>query len=65
MVKRYLIAGILALSIPVLGAAEPRVVVQENERDFGRVTAGEALTHSFVLKNAGTSDLLIRRVLTS
>lgn len=43
-------------------AAEPKMVVASFTHDFGEVKAGTPLTHSFVLKNQGKADLLIKNV---
>ena len=38
---------------------QPRILVSEEEWDFGKVTQGEKLTHIFIVKNGGEGDLII------
>ena len=41
---------------------QPRILVSEEEWDFGKVTRGEKPTHIFIVKNEGEGDLIITRV---
>jgi hypothetical protein len=41
---------------------QPRILVSEEEWDFGKVTQGEKPTHTFIVKNGGEGDLIIERV---
>ncbi len=45
--------------------AGPKIEVEEPVHDFGTVTAGEKVTHTFTVENAGTAPLLIKRVRSS
>lgn len=65
MLIRYLMVLVFVLAAPLLGNAEPHAVADEHERDFGLVTAGEPLVHPFVLKNLGTTDLHVFKILSS
>jgi len=38
---------------------QPRILVSEEEWDFGKVTQGEKPTHIFIVKNGGEGDLII------
>src|SRR4030042_6235488 len=38
---------------------QPRILVSEEEWDFGKVTQGEKPTHIFIVKNGGERDLII------
>jgi len=38
---------------------QPRILVSEEEWDFGKVTRGEKPTHVFIVKNGGAEDLII------
>ena len=38
---------------------QPRILVSEEEWDFGKVTRGEKPTHVFIVKNGGEGDLII------
>ncbi|GAG93257.1 unnamed protein product [marine sediment metagenome] len=38
---------------------QPRILVSEDEWDFGKVTQGEKPTHIFIVKNGGEGDLII------
>ena len=41
---------------------QPRILVSEEEWDFGKVTQGEKPTHIFIVKNGGEGDLIIEGV---
>ena len=69
--RRPLLALALALAIwqPAVAqgkrteqVAEPKIVIASFTHDFGEVKAGTPLTHTFVLKNQGKADLLIKNV---
>jgi hypothetical protein len=45
--------------------AGPRIVFDQPVFDFGKVPEGEALKHVFVARNAGTSTLVLDKVVTS
>jgi hypothetical protein len=38
---------------------QPRILVSEEEWDFGKVTQGEKPAHIFIVKNEGEGDLII------
>jgi len=38
---------------------QPRILVSEEEWNFGKVTRGEKPTHIFIVKNGGEGDLII------
>ena len=41
---------------------QPRILVSEQEWDFGKVVQGEKPTHTFIIKNGGEGDLVIERI---
>ena len=41
---------------------KPRILVSEEEWDFGKVIQGEKPTHVFIVKNGGEGDLIIEGV---
>ena len=41
---------------------QPRILVSEEEWDFGKVTRGEKPTHIFIVKNVGEGELIIRGI---
>jgi len=41
---------------------QPRILVSEEEWDFGKVIQGEKPTHIFIVKNGGEGDLIIEGV---
>jgi uncharacterized cupredoxin-like copper-binding protein len=43
----------------------PKVEVDNAEYDFGTIKPGEKVTHEYVLKNTGKSDLIIRKTTAS
>ena len=69
---RTLAAGaalaLVAASLPAPALAQaaagsaPKLVVVEDKKDLGTVAKGEPMKHTFVLKNAGTADLLVTDV---
>src|SRR5665648_1152623 len=38
---------------------QPKILISEEEWDFGKVTQGEKPTHIFIVKNGGEGDLII------
>lgn len=53
-----------AVATPVLAEtpAAPKAVIAEASKDVGTVPKGEVIKHTFLVKNAGTADLLITDV---
>ena len=43
----------------------PKLVIAQTEFSFGDVKAGEVLNHTFVIKNEGGADLIIKGVAPS
>ena len=43
-------------------SAEPKLVIPSFTHDFGEIKAGTPITHSFIIKNQGKADLLIKNV---
>jgi len=56
----------VSFAVPALAQAAsgsaPKLVVVEDKKDLGTVAKGEPMKHTFVLKNAGTADLLVTDV---
>ncbi len=46
-------------------SSAPRVAIENPDFNFGPVTIGDALTHSFVIKNAGSKPLVITDIVES
>ena len=62
MMRLILISGIVCgLGVSCL-LAEPRIVCDQPTFDFGSRDASEVVSHTFELKNTGTSDLVITAV---
>ena len=58
-----ILGGILAFSnIQNNSGLQPRILVSEEEWDFGKVIQGEKPTHIFIVKNGGEGDLIIEGV---
>ncbi|MBF0253662.1 MAG: DUF1573 domain-containing protein [Candidatus Omnitrophica bacterium] len=53
-------AGVLASEVPA-----PVIVVPEADFDFGTVDRGDNVEHRYVVRNAGTEDLVIHRISAS
>lgn len=75
--RRGALAGVLALFAasaaaqdpapgfgppPIPTGPQPQIEVVEVEHDFGKVTQGTVVTHSFTVKNRGTAPLRILKV---
>jgi hypothetical protein len=54
--------GTAAPSTSAQAAAAPKLVLPEDKKDVGTVAKGEVINQAFVIKNAGTADLLITDV---
>jgi len=58
-----ILGGVLVFSnIQNNPGLQPRILVSEEEWDFGKVTQGEKPTHIFIVKNGGEGDLIIEGV---
>jgi len=63
IVAIIILGGILVFSTTQNNAGlQPRILVSEEEWDFGKVTRGEKPTHIFIVKNGGEGDLIIEGV---
>src|SRR5262249_4947330 len=56
---------ILLLSSGFLAAASPQLEINEPVWSFGPLTNVPAVTHQFIVRNTGDSELLITKVLSS
>ena len=52
----------LLLLFPVTAPAQPKIVFDSETHDFGMVTGDEPLKHTFGVSNAGTEDLIIKKL---
>lgn len=71
MKQRAFISTIIALtfafalasvSLAQQKTAAPKLVVDKIDFDFGKVTEGKAVAHTFKLKNEGNAELIIKNV---
>lgn len=46
-------------------ANAPKLIFEDDRFDFGTITEGDKVTHSFTFRNDGKQDLIIRKVSTS
>jgi hypothetical protein len=46
-------------NIPNKSLLQPKLLISEEEWDFGKVTRGEKPTHIFIVKNGGEGELII------
>jgi hypothetical protein len=60
--KKLLTLLILFSSISLAQLLNPKLVLQQNEYDFGDIVQGEVVSHVFVLSNSGGSLLTISSV---
>lgn len=64
----YIIAclgPLLLFATPLCGEDGPEITFDKKECDFGKVSQGDNVVHSFTFSNTGKSDLLIERVKSS
>jgi len=60
IVAVIILGGILVFSnIQNNSGLQPRILVSEEEWDFGKVIQGEKPTHIFIVKNGGEGELII------
>jgi len=60
IVAVIILGGVLVFSnIQNNSELQPRILVSEEEWDFGKVIQGEKPTHIFIVKNEGEGDLII------
>lgn len=66
MKKLFLISGlvisILSLILPETSCAQPKAFMSETIWDFGKVSQGNIVSHSYWIKNTGTDTLKIIKV---
>jgi hypothetical protein len=60
--KKLLTLLILFTSISLAQLVNPKLVLQQNEYDFGDISQGEVVSHVFVLSNSGGGLLTISKV---
>jgi hypothetical protein len=53
---------ILLLLFPTAALAQPAILFDAETHDFGVVRGDEPLKHTFEVRNAGTEDLIIKRL---
>jgi hypothetical protein len=56
---------VLSLAVMAFGqtsAGAPKIAIKQTEYSFGEVKKGANVSHTFVFKNEGLSDLEIKRV---
>lgn len=67
--NRLTVSGTVKEDFSVLSADElanaPVLVVENTNFDFGTLTSGETVSHSYELSNKGRSDLIIRKLVSS
>jgi len=61
----YLFFILVLAAWPAAEAVKPKIVLDRDTWDFGRVKQGETLNHEFVFRNAGQALLNIKNVETS
>ena len=53
------------LLLPAISYAEPSMVFDAENYDFGTVAQGETLEHTFAFTNTGDKELVIEKVVPS
>lgn len=59
--KTFVMAFLLFI-IPAVSYAQPAIVFKAETHDFGTVTAGDVIEHTFDFTNAGDKELIIQKV---
>jgi len=69
--RPHLIVGTIVLALALIGGAlgqdrrassnTPKLNLAQTEFDFGLVKTGETVAHTFVLKNEGTGNLIVKQ----
>ncbi|HVY62102.1 MAG TPA: DUF1573 domain-containing protein [Planctomycetota bacterium] len=62
LLTRPALAGEAPVPATATAAPAPRIALPEREWNFGQAVAGVAVDHVFKFRNAGTADLVVKRV---
>lgn len=65
MIKNFIIVFFLFTSIISAQLFQPKLILQQDSFDFGDITQGEKVSHTFVLSNGGGDALIISDVRAS
>jgi hypothetical protein len=53
------------LFFPITSYCQPSIVFNEESYDFGTITQGDEIEHTFEFTNSGDQDLIIAKLVTS
>lgn len=62
---KFLIYLLLILFFPSLLFAQPHIVFEEEVFDFGNISSGELLEHTFEFTNKGNEILIIKDIIST
>lgn len=62
--KKVVLLAILLL-IPVFSYAQPSIVFDSENYDFGTVGRGDSIEHTFEFTNSGNEELVIEKLVPS
>jgi len=63
--KRIVFLITIILLLPVLSYAQPSIVFDSEEHDFGTVAPVDTIDHVFEFTNTGDQDLVIQKISSS
>jgi hypothetical protein len=58
----YPFPAAMASRTPVITKSSPKLECDQTVYDFGTVNGGKAVSHTFQIRNAGNSELVIRKI---
>lgn len=63
--KKLLLILVFLFFLPAVSYAQPSIVFDAETHDFGTVTKGNVLEHTFAVTNAGDEELIIEKLIPS
>ena len=51
--------------LPVIAYAQPSITFDSQSYDFGQVSQGKSIEHTFEISNAGDTELIINKLVPS
>jgi hypothetical protein len=63
--KKIIFLMTIILLLPVLSYAQPSIIFDSEEHDFGTVTPAGTIEHVFEFTNTGDQDLMIQKLSSS
>ena len=61
----FILLAMISFLIPSFSSAQPVIVFEAENHDFGALRAGTPAEHAFEFLNSGNEDLIIQKLNTS